>query len=71
MIRNKNAEAMSTTQLDIERELARRYSTMTHEELNVLERIIIPMRFAKGRQILSEGEVCRNIYYLYNGLIRQ
>ena len=71
MIRSINAEAMATTPRDIARELARRYSTMTHEELNVLERIIIPMRFAKGRKILSEGEICRNIYYLDKGMIRQ
>ena len=71
MIRSINTEAMATTPRDIARELARRYSTMTHEELNALERIIIPMRFAKGRKILSEGEICRNIYYLDKGMIRQ
>ena len=49
MIRNINAEAMSTTPRDIARELARRYSTMTHEELNVLERIIIPHAICEGK----------------------
>ena len=71
MIRNINAEPLSLTTRDIARELARRYSTMTHEELDALERIIVPMRFAKGQQILAEGEICRNIYYLDKGLIRQ
>lgn len=56
---------------DIARELARKYSTMTHEELDVLESILIPMKFAKGEMILSEGEVCENIYYIERGLIRQ
>lgn len=56
---------------DIARELARKYSTMTHEELDVLESILVPMRFAKGEMILSEGEVCENIYYIERGLIRQ
>lgn len=56
---------------DIARELARRYSTMTHEELDVLESILVPMKFAKGEMILSEGEVCENIYYIERGLIRQ
>lgn len=59
------------TRRDIARELARRYSTMTHEELDELEAILVPMKFAKGKKILSEGEVCRSIYYLDKGLIRQ
>lgn len=56
---------------DIARELARRYSTMTLDELDELESILVPMKFAKGKKILSEGEICRNIYYLDRGLIRQ
>ena len=59
------------TKRDIARELARRYSTMTHDELDVLESILVPMKFAKGEMILREGETCRNIYYLDHGLIRQ
>ena len=32
---------------DVARELARRFSTMTYEELDVLENIIQPMKFSK------------------------
>ncbi|MBR3123655.1 MAG: Crp/Fnr family transcriptional regulator [Prevotella sp.] len=56
---------------DIARELARRYSTMTHEELDLLEEILIPLKHRKGEMILREGEVCRNIYFIDRGLIRQ
>jgi CRP-like cAMP-binding protein len=56
---------------DVARELARRYSTMTHEELDVLESILVPMKFLKGELILKEGEVCRNIYWVARGLVRQ
>ena len=56
---------------DIARELARKYSTMTHDELDVLESILMPMKFAKGQMILSEGEVCKHVYYIERGLIRQ
>ncbi|GAB6975345.1 Crp/Fnr family transcriptional regulator [Prevotella falsenii] len=56
---------------DIARELARKYSTMTHEELDVIESILVPMKYAKGEMILREGEVCENIYYIEHGLIRQ
>ena len=59
------------TTRDVARELARRYSTMTHDELDVLESILVPMRFQKGEFILKEGEVCTNIYYVVKGLVRQ
>jgi CRP-like cAMP-binding protein len=44
---------------------------MTHDELDALESILVPMKFAKGEMILKEGEVCRNIYFIEHGLIRQ
>jgi len=56
---------------DIARELARKYSTMTLDELDDLESVLVPMRFNKGQTILEMGEVCRCIYYLDKGLIRQ
>lgn len=62
---------LSLTPRDVARELARRYSTMTHEELDMLEEILVPMKFAKGEKILDEGEVCHNIYWVVKGLIRQ
>ena len=62
---------LGITTRDIARELARKYSTMTHEELDILESVLVPMKFNKGEMILREGEVCENIYYLEQGLIRQ
>ena len=59
------------TTRDVARELARRYSTMTHEELDVLESILVPMRFQKGEMILKEGETCTSIYWVVKGLVRQ
>ena len=56
---------------DIARELARKYSTMTHDELDVLESILEQMKFEKGQMILSEGEICKHVYYIERGLIRQ
>ena len=53
---------MINTTRDIARELARKYSTMTHDELDLLESILVPMKFAKGAMVLNEGEVCKNIY---------
>lgn len=62
---------IATTTRDIARELARKYSTMTHEELDTLESILVPMKFAKGDMILKEGDLCDSIYYIEKGLIRQ
>jgi len=44
---------------------------MTHEELNVLESILVPMKFQKGEFILKEGEVASYIYWVVKGLVRQ
>ena len=62
---------ISFTPRDVARELARRYSTMTHEELDLLESILVPMKFAKNEMILREGETCTNIYWVVKGLVRQ
>lgn len=59
------------TPRDVARELARRYSTMTHDELDVLESILLPMKFQKGELILREGEICKNIFWIVKGLVRQ
>jgi CRP-like cAMP-binding protein len=62
---------LSLTTRDVARELARRYSTMTHEELDMLESILVPMKFLKNEMILAEGQICTNIYWVAKGLIRQ
>lgn len=62
---------LTSTTRDIARELARKYSTMTHDELDTLESILVPMKFTKGQTILAEGEICRNIMYIAKGLVRQ
>ena len=64
-------ELVGTNTRDIARELARRYSTMTHDELDVLESILEPIKYAKGEIALSEGEICKNLLYIDKGLMRQ
>ena len=63
--------SLSLTKRDVARELARRYSTMTHDELDILESILIPRKYAKNEIILREGETCENIYWVVKGLVRQ
>ncbi|MBO4658826.1 MAG: cyclic nucleotide-binding domain-containing protein [Prevotella sp.] len=59
------------TTRDIARELARKYSTMTHDELDILESVLVPRKYTKGQIILAEGDVCREILYVDTGLVRQ
>lgn len=68
---DNNMVNIGITSRDVARELARRYSTMTHDELDLLESILIPMKFQKGENIISEGEVCTNMYWIVKGLVRQ
>ena len=56
---------------DIARVLARTYSTMTHDELDIRESVLVPRKYAKGQIILAEGEICREILYVDIGLVRQ
>lgn len=56
---------------DIARELARRYSTMTHEELDLLESIIEVHKVKKGEMILREGDYATCINYIERGMTRQ
>lgn len=63
-------ETMPRTR-DIARELSRKYSTMTFDELDILTDLLVPLKYAKGEMILSEGEICKSIYYIEKGLVRQ
>ena len=64
-------EIVSANKRDIARELARRYSTMTHDELDILESILVSQKYAKGEMILKEGEICRQFLYIDKGVVRQ
>ena len=64
-------EIVSANKRDIARGLARRYSTMTHDELDILESILVSQKYAKGEMILKEGEICRQFLYIDKGLVRQ
>ena len=61
----------AVTTRDIARELARKYSTMTHDELDILESVLVPRKYVKGTIILKEGEQCQSIIYIHRGLLRQ
>jgi hypothetical protein len=46
---------LGLTPRDVARELARRYSTMTHDELDVLESILVPLKYQKQPYFCSSS----------------
>ena len=62
---------LTNTTRDIARELARKYSTMTHDELDILESVLVPRKYTKGETVLAEGDICDSIIYIDKGLLRQ
>ncbi len=56
---------------DVARELARRYSTMTFDELDQLEKMLIPKYFRKGEFIIKEGDICTGPLWIASGLVRE
>lgn len=56
---------------DIAREIARIYCPLTPPAINVLASILVPLKFQKGDTILEEGKVCRALYFVEKGMVRQ
>lgn len=56
---------------DIARDIARIYCTLTTEGMNTLASILIPVKVQKGDILLNEGDICRNLYYVDRGMVRQ
>lgn len=61
---------MKTPQ-EIARILSTRYYPLPDEDLDALARIIEPCKAAKGECILDNGQVCRHLYYVESGMLRQ
>lgn len=59
------------TKRDIARELARKYSTMAHDELDILESILVGMKFTRGEKVVKQGDICDSIYYVERGMLRE
>ena len=55
----------------VARELARRYGVMSTENLDIFASILTEEKYPKGSLVLTEGQVCRKIYYVQRGLARQ
>ena len=56
---------------DIAREISRIYCPLTPPAVEVLGSILVPLKFQKGETILEEGRVCRALYFVEKGMVRQ
>ncbi|MBQ0022919.1 MAG: Crp/Fnr family transcriptional regulator [Prevotellaceae bacterium] len=57
---------------DVAREICRNYGiTLSVEALKAFANILMPMKVLKGRELVSEGDVCKNIFYVERGLVLQ
>jgi len=59
---------------DIARLLAQKYTErgeLSAQSLDLLINMIEPIKVFRGTILVHEGEICKYIYYIYRGLIRQ
>ena len=56
---------------DIAREIARGYCTLSTQGITTLASILIPFKIQKGEKMLQEGDVCKFMYYVEKGMVRQ
>jgi len=62
---------MINTTRDVARDIARIYCKMSPLGIDALSQILVPMKFQKGDIVLPEGDVCRAMYYVHRGMVRQ
>ena len=56
---------------DVAREIARIYCRLSPPAVEALSGILVPYKFAKGDVVLPEGEVCRHMFFVDSGMVRQ
>lgn len=57
--------------INIAKEISEQYCKIGEEDMNLLAGILVPIKIKKGVNIVSENEICKNIYFIKKGLIRQ
>lgn len=56
---------------DVARDIARIYCTLSPIGVDALSQMLVPLKFQKGDIIMHEGDVCRAMYYVDHGMVRQ
>ncbi|MBR0361154.1 MAG: Crp/Fnr family transcriptional regulator [Paraprevotella sp.] len=56
---------------DVAREIARIYCRLSPKGVETLSEILVPFKYTKGSVVLPEGAVCRHMYFVERGMVRQ
>ena len=56
---------------DVAREIARGYCTLSTQGITTLANILVPYKVAKGEKLLQEGDICKSMFYVEKGMVRQ
>ena len=56
---------------EVAREIAHLYCPMSPMGIDALAQILVPLKFQKGDIVLPEGEVCKAMYFVEKGMVRQ
>ena len=56
---------------DVARKIARGYCTLSTQGITTLANILVPYKVAKAEKLLQEGDVCKSMFYVEKGMVRQ
>ena len=62
---------MINTTRDVAREISSIYCKLSPMGIDSLSQILVPLKYQKGDIVLPEGEVCRAMYFVDRGMVRQ
>lgn len=62
---------MMLTSLELAQKMSERYSPMSRLSMHALADILDRRKFKKGELIVPEGQVCREMFFVEKGLVRQ
>ncbi len=56
---------------DVARDMAQIYCRMSPMGIEALARLLQPIKLQKGDTLMHEGEVCKSMFYVHQGMVRQ
>ena len=56
---------------DVAREIARIYCRLSPSGIEALSELLVPFKYAKGDVVLPEGDICKHMYFVERGMVRQ
>lgn len=56
---------------EVAREISRIYCEMSPIGIQALANILVPIKLAKGELVFPEGEICKAMYFVDKGMVRQ